>query len=278
MPDPYEKRLLRVLDYIHDNPAGDLSLDQLADVAAMSRFHWHRVFHAMTGETCAQATRRIRLHRAACWLVQTDQPVDEIAKKVGIPNRQSFARIFKEGFAMTPGQFRKSGQLRPQTPKKDRKDCPMFDVTLKEAPARHMIALSHKGPYLEIGRAFEKLGAIAGSRGLWPQVEAMMGLYYDDPNAVAEKDLRSHAGLAVRPGVETPEGLEEIEIAAGKLAVLQFKGPYSGLKAAYDYLYGEWLPKSGEEPRDAPAMEIYLNNPQDTPPEELRTDICLPLV
>jgi AraC family transcriptional regulator len=64
MSAPYEQRILRVLNYIHDTPAGDLSLDQLADVAAMSRFHWHRVFHAVTGETCAQAVRRIRLHRA----------------------------------------------------------------------------------------------------------------------------------------------------------------------------------------------------------------------
>ncbi|MEM9127216.1 MAG: AraC family transcriptional regulator, partial [Pseudomonadota bacterium] len=72
MATSYEDRVLRVLAYIHENPAGDLSLDALADVAAMSRFHWHRVFRALTGETCAQAVRRIRLHRAAGWLVRTD--------------------------------------------------------------------------------------------------------------------------------------------------------------------------------------------------------------
>jgi AraC family transcriptional regulator len=60
MSQSYEKRMLRVLQYIHDNPAGDMSLDRLADEAAMSRFHWHRVFRAMTGETCAQAVRRVR--------------------------------------------------------------------------------------------------------------------------------------------------------------------------------------------------------------------------
>ena len=48
---PYEARLLRVIDDIHANPAGDLSLDALADVAALSRFRFHRVFRAMTGET-----------------------------------------------------------------------------------------------------------------------------------------------------------------------------------------------------------------------------------
>ena len=277
MPNPYETRLLRVLDYIHDNPAGDLSLDNLADIAAMSRFHWHRVFHGMTGETCAQATRRIRLYRAACWLVQSDKTVDQIAREVGIPNRQSFARIFKEGFGLTPGQFRKRGQLRAQTPKKDRKDDPMFDVTISEMPAKRLAALPHTGPYLEVGKTFEKLGTIAASRGLWPNVRGMSGLYYDDPNAVAAKDLRSHAGLSVTDDLEMPDDLEEIAVSGGRFAVLEFKGPYSGLKAAYDYLYGAWLPNSGEEPRDAPAMENYLNAPQDTAPEDLVTQICMPL-
>lgn len=61
----YEQRVLRVLQYIHDNPAADLSLDALAEVGMTSRFHWHRVFQALTGETCAQAVRRIRLSLAA---------------------------------------------------------------------------------------------------------------------------------------------------------------------------------------------------------------------
>ena len=61
MANHYEKRLLRVLDHIHDNPAGDLSLDALADVAALSRFHWHRIFRAMTGETAHQTVKRMRM-------------------------------------------------------------------------------------------------------------------------------------------------------------------------------------------------------------------------
>ena len=80
MASTYENRILRVLEYIHSNPAGDLSLDALADVAAFSRFHWHRVFHGMTGETLADAVRRIRLHRSACWLVQSEKPVAQVAR------------------------------------------------------------------------------------------------------------------------------------------------------------------------------------------------------
>lgn len=45
MSQSYELRVLGVLRYIYKNPAGDLSLDALADVASMSRIHCHRVFH-----------------------------------------------------------------------------------------------------------------------------------------------------------------------------------------------------------------------------------------
>ena len=96
----YEKRVLRVLKYIHENPADDLSLDALADIALMSRFHWHRVFQAMTGATCAQAVRRIRLYRASSWLLGSDKTVAEIATAVGYPNIQSFTRAFNETFGV----------------------------------------------------------------------------------------------------------------------------------------------------------------------------------
>ena len=92
----YEQRVLRVLQYIHDNPAGDLSLDALSEIAMMSRFHWHRVFVGMTGETCAQAVRRTRLHLAATWLSNSDLPVADVAARAGYPNLQSFTRIFND--------------------------------------------------------------------------------------------------------------------------------------------------------------------------------------
>ena len=111
MPGRYENRLMRVPAYIHDNPGGDLSLGRLAGEAAMSRFHWHRVFRAMTGETCARAVRRIGLHRAAHLLVQGNAPVAEVAAQCGYPNPASFARAFAAAHGVRPGAFREAGRL-----------------------------------------------------------------------------------------------------------------------------------------------------------------------
>ncbi|SFR32066.1 AraC family transcriptional regulator [Litoreibacter janthinus] len=277
MANPYEARLLRVKEYIHDNPAGDLSLDALADVAAMSRFHWHRVFHGMTGETCAGAVRRIRMHRAACWLIQKDWSIAEVAKRCGYDNVRSFTRTFREVFTLTPVAFRTRGALLSPQMEPQRGDDAMYPVEIRTQPKGRLAALAHTGPYIEIGKKFEAVSSMFSSRGLWPHARGMAGIYYDDPNAVPEADLRSYAGILVGSEFDMPGDMEDLTIAEGKVAVLTYQGPYAGLKAAYDYLYGAWLPQSGEEPRDAPAMEVYLNDPTDTAPEDLLTEIYLPL-
>ena len=53
--------------------------------------------------------------------------------------------------------------------------------------------------------------------------------------------------------------------------------PYAGLSAAYDWFYDTWLPQSGRELGNAPAFEEYLNNPENTAPADLMTDIHMPL-
>lgn len=276
MAASYENRILRVLAYIHDNTDGDLSLDRLADVAAMSRFHWHRVFRALTGETCAQAVRRIRLHRAASWLVMSDMPIARVAARAGYPNQGSFSRAFSESYASSPAAFRRDGQVRLPNPTLRTGSYPMHDVIIRADPARRLAGLPHKGAYHEIGKSFEAFGAVCESRQLWPRFGAVLGVYFDSPDDVAEAELHSFAG-AEFTGEALPEGMDEVSLPGGKAAVLTYKGPYSGLAVAYHSLFGNWLPGSGEEPADHPCYEVYLNDPRDTAPEDLLTEICLPL-
>ncbi len=130
---------------------------------------------------------------------------------------------------------------------------------------------------MEISKAFEKLSAIAASRNLFAHARGMVGVYYDDPSATNVADLRSHAGLVVDASLPAVDGLEDVQLPGGRTAVLRYKGHYSGLPAAYDHLYGTWLPASGFESGNSPVFEDYINSPMDTAPDDLLTDICLPL-
>jgi AraC family transcriptional regulator len=117
--------------------------------------------------------------------------------------------------------------------------------------------------------------AVTGETRL-AQVGASVAINYDNPDATPEAQLRSFAGGELQGG-PTPDGLEDATIAAGRVAVLTYKGPYAGISAAYHSLFGNWLPEAGEEPAEAPCCEIYLNNSREVAPEELLTEICLPL-
>lgn len=72
--------------------------------------------------------------------------------------------------------------------------------------------------------------------------------------------------------------LEPFTLGGGLCAVLRHQGPYATMRAAYQWLYGQWLVQSGFEAADSPVFKEYLNNPRDTPPAQLLSDIYLPLV
>jgi AraC family transcriptional regulator len=54
-------------------------------------------------------------------------------------------------------------------------------------------------------------------------------------------------------------------------------GPYKAFGQTYDRIFKGWLTQSGERLREEPCFELYLNNPGDTKPEDLRTEIWLPI-
>jgi AraC family transcriptional regulator len=105
----------------------------------------------------------------------------------------------------------------------------------------------------------------------------VFGIAYDDPTVTAPAKLRYDAALVI-PVKLTAQGEVGVQtIRGGKHAVATHRGPYAALGETYTRLCGEWLPSSGLELLPAPALEFYRNSPEDTPPDDLLTDICMPL-
>ena len=63
----YISRINRVLDYIEQHLDQDLSLEILAGVANFSRFHFHRLFRALMGETVVRLESCVRMSRNEVW-------------------------------------------------------------------------------------------------------------------------------------------------------------------------------------------------------------------
>ncbi len=140
-----------------------------------------------------------------------------------------------------------------------------------------LTAVDHRGAYMNIGKSFDLLFTTLASRHLIRPGLRMVGVYLDDPTSVPEPELRSQAGVVMEEPCPVEQPLMRTHVRGGDYAVLKYKGPYGDMRAAYDWLYGRWLPSSERDAADAPMFEEYLNSPRDTPPTDLRTDIYLPL-
>ncbi|QPF72120.1 AraC family transcriptional regulator [Roseateles sp. DAIF2] len=273
----YLERIGRVMAYLHDHLAEEISLERLAEVAHLSPYHWHRVYHALQGETIAQTLRRLRLQRGSAYLANTGLAVAEIARRCGYPNAQSFTRAFRGAFGCGPSEYRARGS---HVAFRSGGSAPLeagYQVELRRVPALVLAGLPHRGSYMGVGKAFELAYAKLAAVGLARPDSRWLAVYLDDPAAVPEAQLASRAGLVVPADAEPPPPLQRWELGDCECAVLRHRGPYATMRAAYQWLYGHWLVQSGREAADAPVFEEYLNHPRMTAPAELLTDIYLPL-
>ncbi len=110
MADQYISRINLAVDFIENNLAKDFKLDEIAAVAGFSKYHFHRIFHSFTGETLFQFIQRLRLEKAATYLLyDRGKTITEIALECGFANSSSFAKSFKQYFDLSASKWRTLG-------------------------------------------------------------------------------------------------------------------------------------------------------------------------
>ena len=107
------RRLYRVLDYIETNLEGNLTLDRMASIACLSRFHFARAFKQAVGQSPHRHVSTRRLDRAKALLTQGDRSLVDIALSLGFSNQANFTRAFKQATGHSPGQYRQTTGSQP---------------------------------------------------------------------------------------------------------------------------------------------------------------------
>ena len=105
-PLAHERRIARVLRYIDADAGADCTLDTLAAVAGLARFHFARSFRRVVGQTPRQYVIAARLRAAAKALASTRKPVTEIALDAGFADLSNFTTTFRRAFGVTPRRYR----------------------------------------------------------------------------------------------------------------------------------------------------------------------------
>lgn len=268
----YTDRLDPVLRWLAAHPDADPDLHQLADLACLSPYHFHRVYRAMLGETVNATVQRIRMHRAAAALADSQAPLRDIAQRAGYDSDAAFNRAFGAFFGTPPGRYR-TARSQPF----DSQENAMYPIAIENFPGVTLAVLPHHGSYQNIGPVFTRAFMLAHGQGIADPDAPGFGVYFDDPEQVPESQLRSLAGMVVALDATLGGGLERHVIPPCRCAILTYTGPYNEMAKPYQWMFSEWLPASGMIPADIPMFEQYMNDPRSTPPALLQTRICLPL-
>lgn len=286
----YKRRMLRVLVHIQQHLGEPLPLEELAGVACFSPYHFYRMFKGMVGESVKEHVRRLRLERAASQLKLGSASVIDIALGAGYDSHEAFTRSFKAAFGTAPSQFRLTRRVEfarvpsgvhfhePVTMRfRTLRPGGSMKVEIKQLKPIRVAFMRHIGPYGEVGKTWDEFLTIMGKDGYLGGNPMMLGICHDDPEVTPPAKIRYDACLTVDEDFAPSGDIGVQTVAGGDYAVTTHTGSYNQLGDTYAELLGQWLPRSGHELRNAPCFEVYLNDPQSTPPEELLTDICAPL-
>ena len=285
----FQARFRRVLEFIDAHLDERLTLERLSEVAAFSQFHFHREFSELFGIGTYQYLQLVRLHRAAYRLAyRPEQSVTSIAHDSGYDGSDAFARAFRKRLGQSPSEFRQQPDWTAwhamQHQLSELRNRHMSPSHLAQAveivhfePVR-VAVLEHRGPPDRLGESIRRFIAWRKQHRLPPHVSATFNIAYDDPETTEPAQFRFDLCAAIDRDPEADDsGIVLKEIPGGRCARLRHRGPEATLGQSIRYLYGAWLPASGEEPRDFPLFLQRVVFFPDVPEHEAVTDIYLPL-
>ena len=182
----YPERLQRVVDYVAAHLDQSLDLDTLAGVAHFSPYHFHRLYRGVLGETVNDTVRRLRLRRSAIDLLDPEQNIDRVARRAGYSSQAAFTRAFRSEYGDPPARYRDAHRVAAI----EHGDPDLYHVEHVVLPRMRVAAIHHLGDYQLTAQAFERLMAVAATRGVLTAATRTFGIYRDDPISTPQAEPR----------------------------------------------------------------------------------------
>jgi glutathionylspermidine synthase/DNA gyrase inhibitor GyrI len=155
-----------------------------------------------------------------------------------------------------------------------------MNVQLVQMSALRIVMIRHIGPYELISPVFDRLCNWATSQGV--PVQRIIGIYWDNPDFTPSARLRSAACVQVPINYQITNNmglpLELSQIAGGPYATTTFVGPYENLAPVWTN-FTNYIERSlRRQISQNPAFEVYVNDASTTPPQQLVTELYMPVI
>lgn len=257
----------RAIDYMEDHLLEEISIEDIANQANASPFHFQRTFSILTDITVGDYLRRRRLTLAAEELSRTDMKIIDLAFKYGYDTPEAFTKAFRKQHGVSPSAVRKGiGKLQSYSRL-------VIQVSLKGAePVKYRIVEKEGFKAVGVKRQFscvndEHLRLIPK---LWEDVnsdgtcDSLIPLMNGELKGILgvcvseTKDRTIDYWVAVENVEGSSETFETLDIPTSKWAVFEVHGamPHA-MQNAWKKIYSEWYPSSGYEFAGTAEFELY---------------------
>ncbi len=275
----YYESVNKVLDYINRNLSASIVLSDLADVAGISAFHFHRIFKAIMNESPGDYIQRLRLEKAAFKLQTTKLPLADIAEQTGYQSLAALSKAFKKRFYISPSVYRNK-PVDFAIPLSRPIDKIALEPDLRVLTAKELLCLRVTNPFKDADafiHTWNKLLNLVAADGVPGSDYEYFCLSRDISTITHPENYRIYACISMPEKIKPKGNLGLQTIDGGLYAVFTYKGSYRNLDVIYCNIYRYWIPKSNYELRDNISFEKYLNSPLHTSEEELLTEIYVPV-
>ena len=252
----------KALWYIESHLAEALTLDEIAGVAGVSRFHLVRAFAAATGLPVMRYVRARRLTEAARALAGGAPDILSLALEADYGSHEAFTRAFRDHFGMTPEAVRAGtclNQLRLQEPI-------MMDSTALDHLKPPRFVTGKPLLVAGLGERITHENSGAGIPGQWQRFHQSMDSIPGRVGAVAygvccngddAGNFDYIAGVEVSDFSDLPREFSRVRIPEQKYAVFTHSDHISTIRRTVNTIWNHWLPASGMKAADAPNFERY---------------------
>ncbi|MFT3995953.1 MAG: AraC family transcriptional regulator [Asticcacaulis sp.] len=273
----YAARIERVIAHLEAADLNDApGLEALSAIAALSPFHFHRVYRLMTGETLNETLQRIRLARAVPAL---EQSIGRATEAAGYATSQGLARALKDGTGHTASDIRRAPDLRARLSdslsRPAQGDAPL-SIEIVTAEPLSLTALRNVGAYPELNAVYGRLFELVFAELPMESLRGLYGYRHDDPRFVPAAECRAEAAIDVGGEGALSGDLYRIDIPGGVCARHRHYGDYDAIDPAIDALYAAVI-EAGHELADQPLLFHYLDDPEEVAEADLRCDLWLAL-
>ena len=252
----------KALWYIESHFATPITLDDVAAMSGVSRYHVSRVFAVATGLPVMRYIRGRRLSEAARALAKAPTAdILSVALDYGYGSHEAFTRAFRDQFGVTPEAVRAERALTNLTLVEPLRMDKIQHVELEPPRFEHSHSLLVAG----ISQRYhcENLAGIASQ---WQRFLPHFGHVPGQVGKVAYGVISNTdeagsidylAGVEVADFSRVGPELARLRIPEQRYAVFQHRDHVSSIRATLFTIFDKWLPESGHQVRDAPELERY---------------------